>query len=106
MPPRKSGMGAPPKAAPQIDFSPPELGHSSPHPCPPHCPQPNDANPLGTPLDIGGVAKLIGVSPWTVRRKYLPIGLPHLRVGPSGKLLFYSTLVTRWLMRRQKGEKS
>jgi len=105
MPPRKSGLGAPPKAAQSFDFLPPQVGHSSPQHCPPHCPQPTDANPLGTPLSIGDVAKLIGCSAWTVRRKYLPMGLPHLRVGPTGKLLFYKTQVIRWLMRRQKGEK-
>jgi len=107
---RTSQQPASLKLRPPFDFSAPPRGHSSPSHCPPRCPQTSerlgDANPLGTPLTIGGVADLIGCSPWTVRRKYLPIGLPHLRVGPSGKLLFYNTLVTRWLMRRQKGEKS
>jgi hypothetical protein len=100
---RTSGHGAPPKAARLLDFSPTELGHSSPQPCPPHCPQPGEANPLGTPLSIGDVAKLIGCSTWTIRQKYLPLGLPHFRPSPTGKLLFYKTQVIRWLIRRQKG---
>ena len=97
--------GTPSKGAAKLDFSPPELGHSSPHLCPPRCPQPGDANPLGAPLTVAQVAALIGCSPWTVRQKYLPLGLPHFRVGPTGKLTFYKTQVIRWLMRRQKGEK-
>jgi hypothetical protein len=100
---RTSGHGAPAKAAPLLDFSPTELGHSSPQHCPPRCPQPGEANPLGTPLSIAQVADLIGCSTWTIRQKYLPLGLPHFRVGPTGKLLFYKTLVIRWLIRRQKG---
>ncbi len=100
---RTSGHGAPPKPAPLLDFSPTELGHSSPQRCPPHCPQPGEANPLGAPLSIGDVAELIGCSTWTIRQKYLPLGLPHFRVGPTGKLLFYKTQVIRWLMRQQRG---
>lgn len=98
-----SGHGTPPKAAPMLDFSSMEVGHSSPQHCPPHCPQPGEANPLGVPLSIGEVAKLVGCSPWTVRQKYLPLGLPHFRVGPTGKLTFYKTQVIRWLIRRQRG---
>ena len=105
MPRRNSGRGAPPKAATVLDLSPPELGHSSPQCCPPHCPQRGDANPLGAPLSIREVAALIGCSTWTIRQKYLPLGLPHFRVGPTGKLLFYKTLVIRWLIRRQKGRR-
>jgi len=101
---RTSGHGAPPKAAPLLAFSPTDLGHSSPQRWPPHCPQPSDANPLGRPLSIAQVAALIGCSAWTVRQKYLPLGLPHSRVGPTGKLLFYKNQVIRWLMRRQKGK--
>jgi hypothetical protein len=45
--------------------------------------------PLGTPLTIEDVADLLGCSPWTVRQKYLPQGLPHLRASASGKLVFF-----------------
>ena len=101
--PRKSRVGIPLKAAPLLAFASSELGHSSPRPCPTHCPRGSDENPLGMPLPIGEVAKLIGCSAWTVRQKYLPLGLPHFRVGPTGKLLFYKTQVIRWLMAQQKG---
>ena len=97
---RTSRRGMPPKAARMLDFLPPDFGQSSPQHCPPRCPQPGDANPLGAPLSVAQVAALIGCSPWTVRQKYLPLGLPHFRVGPTGKLLFYKTQVIRWLMRQ------
>jgi len=102
---RTSRRRIPPKAARMLDFLPSDLGHSSPQHCPPRCPPPGDANPLGTPLSVSEVAALIGCSPWTVRQKYVPLGLPHFRVGPTGKLTFYKSQVVRWLMRRQKGDK-
>jgi hypothetical protein len=97
---QKSGFEAQAKAKQLLGFAKPSLGQSYPQ----RCPQPGEANPLGTPLSIPQVAALIGCSKWTIRRKYLPLGLPHFRVGPTGKLLFYKTQVIRWLMRRQKGE--
>src|SRR5580704_19354240 len=103
MPSHTSRHGPPPKAAPMLDFPPTEAGHSSPRHCPPRCPQPGDSDPLGMPLSIDEVAKLIGCSPWTVRQKFLPSGLPYFRLGPTGKLTFYKNQVTRWLIRRQKG---
>lgn len=96
----KSGFEAQAKAKQLLDFAKPSLGQSYPQ----RCPQPDDANPLGTPLSIADVAKLVGCSKWTIRRKYLPLGLPHFRVGSTGKLLFYKKQVIRWLIRRQKGE--
>ena len=59
-------------------------------------------DPLGEPLDIREVARLIGCSAWTVRQKYVPMGLPHLRSGPNGKLLFYKNQVIHWLLERQR----
>lgn len=103
MPPRKSGRGGSPKANTGLPISPPRLGHSSPRHCPTHCPRQGDADPLGPPLAIGEVAALIGCSVWTVRQKYLPLGLPHFRMGSTGKLLFYKTQITRWLIAQQKG---
>lgn len=67
---------------------------------PQHYPQ--DGDPLGTALSIREVAHVLGVSPWTVRQKYLPQGLPHLRSGPQGKLVFYRQQVIRWILERQK----
>lgn len=62
---------------------------------------------LGPPLSIREVAGLIGCSAWTVRQRYVPQGLPHLRSGPSGKLIFYRDQVVRWIVnQQQKGEKS
>jgi hypothetical protein len=102
MPPRKSGRFIPPKAARLLGFSPHSLGHSSPYHCPPQCPQPNDANPLGPPLSIREAAALIGCSTWTVRQKYVPLGLPHFRVGSTGKLIFYKAQIIRWLLTQQQ----
>lgn len=67
---------------------------------PQHYPQ--EADPLGAPISIREAAHVIGVSPWTVRQKYLPQGLPHLRSGPMGKLVFYRQQVIRWILERQK----
>jgi hypothetical protein len=84
------------------------LGQSYPH----RYPHPHDDDlsagiqrlddPLGQALTIREVATLLGCSPWTVRHSYLPKGLPHLRLGPLGKLTFYRTQVVRWILERQK----
>lgn len=63
---------------------------------------PHDGDPLGAPISIREVAHVLGVSPWTVRQKYMPQGLPHLRSGPQGKLVFYHQQVIRWILERQK----
>jgi len=67
------------------------------------CPEyyPGSADPLGTPLSIRETAQIIGCSAWTVRQNYVPQGLPHLRSGPSGKLIFYRDQVVRWILERQ-----
>jgi len=57
---------------------------------------------LGSPLDIRQTAALIGCSPWTVRQKLLPMGLPHFRFGASGKLIFYQDQVIRWITTKQE----
>src|SRR5262249_15215225 len=36
-----------------------------------------DFGPLGIPLNITEVARLIGCSPWSVRQTLIPQGLPH-----------------------------
>ena len=58
---------------------------------------------LGRPMTITEVAKLIGCSPWTVRQRFLPRGLPHFRTGASGKLIFYRDQVLRWIESQIKG---
>jgi len=60
---------------------------------------------LGRPLDIHQVAGLIGCSPWTVRQKLLPLGLPFFRSAASGKLIFYEVQVVRWIEKMQGGKK-
>jgi hypothetical protein len=100
---RKSGPALVRECKQGLDFVPSPIGHSSPHHCPTHCPHPGETNPLGAPLSIREVAALIGCSVWTVRQKYLPLGLPYFRVGSTGKLIFYKTQIIRWLVARQKG---
>ncbi len=58
---------------------------------------------LGEPLTIKQVATLIGCSPWSIRQRYLGRGLPHFRLDPKGKLIFYRNQVVQWLLRQQKG---
>lgn len=87
------------KAKQDLDFRADSLGQR----CPTQCPQPEDE--LGEPMQIREVAKLIGCSVWTVRQRYLPAGLPHLRFSRHGKLVFYRHQVIRWVLeiQRQKG---
>lgn len=69
------------------------------------CPQQKpslDVEPLGQPLSIREVACLIGCSVWTIRQRYLPVGLPHLRLRPHGKLIFYKNQVIQWLLTEQQ----
>ena len=63
---------------------------------------PGSDNSLGTPLSIKDVARLIGCSAWTVRQKFIPLGLPHLRSGPSGRLTFFSNQVVAWVLAQQQ----
>jgi len=57
---------------------------------------------LGEPLTIAQVAALLGCSAWTVRQRYLPQGLPHLRTSAHGKLIFFRKQIVRWILDRQK----
>jgi hypothetical protein len=56
-------------------------------------------------LDIVAVAALLGCSVWTVRQRYLPQGLPHLRTCASGKLVFFREQVIGWILKRQQQQK-
>jgi hypothetical protein len=62
-------------------------------------------DPLGEPLSIREVARLLGCSVLTVRQRCLPQGLPYFRVAHSGKLIFYRSQVTRWVLEKQKTER-
>jgi hypothetical protein len=100
----KSGFGPAGKSLDLLKLGPGYLGQ----PCPQECPHPDDPNiegspeSLGAPLSINEVARLIGCSPWTVRHRYLPVGLPYVRIGPAGKLIFYTNQIVRWLLRQQQ----
>lgn len=59
--------------------------------------------PLGIPLNIREVARMIGCSPSTVRQTLIPKGLPVFRSGASGKLIFYRDQVIRWIEKIQGG---
>jgi hypothetical protein len=93
---RRSGFDMNAKGPEPLGFSRVGLGQSYPQ----H--YPHMTEPLGEPLSIRDVAQLIGCSPWTVRQRYLPQGLPHLRSGPAGKLIFFRDQVTRWILQRQQ----
>jgi hypothetical protein len=101
---RKSGSGPTGKFKDLLTFGPDNLGQS----CPQECPYPENAQPdgfsepLGEPLSIREVAGIIGCSPWTVRHRYLPAGLPHVRSAPQGKLIFYRNQVIHWLLTQQQ----
>jgi len=60
------------------------------------------SKPLGEPLSLREVARLIGSSAWTVRNVWLPKGLPCLSSGPGGKLIFYREQVVAWILAQQQ----
>ena len=93
---RMSGFESGAKPAETLGFSRDSLGQSYPQ----HYPQVREA--LGEPLSINEVAQVIGCSAWTVRHRYLPQGLPHLRTGPMGKLVFYRNQVIQWILQQQQ----
>lgn len=59
---------------------------------------------LGEPITIAEAATLLGCSAWTVRQRYLPQGLPHLRASTAGKLIFFREQIVRWILERQGGK--
>lgn len=93
---RRSGFGEDENTAQIHEFSSSGLGQSYPQ----HYPQTKDA--LGEPLSILEVARLLGCSDWTVRHRYLQLGLPHFRPGPGGKLVFFRNQVVAWILHQQK----
>ena len=107
---RESGIGQRAKTAKIKGTLPIRLGQHSPSDCPTQLAAsgqhltPSYANSrLGKALDIQDVAALIGCSPWNVRQRWIPKGLPHLRSGASGRLIFYEVQVVRWIERQQQG---
>jgi hypothetical protein len=98
------GQGRPRDRADLLDLSAPSPGQK----CPRQCPYPDESEiersskSLGAPLSTREVARVIGCSVWTVRHRYLAAGLPHVRVGRAGKLIFYTNQVVGWLLRQQQ----
>ena len=60
---------------------------------------------LGEAMTIRDVGALLGCSAWTVRQRYLPLGLPYFRVGNSGKFVFFRRQVTAWILNKQQQQK-
>jgi hypothetical protein len=61
----------------------------------------NLSDSLGQPLNIAQAAALLGCSAWTVRQRYLPQGLPHLRASARGKFVFFREQLLDWILKRQ-----
>ena len=96
-----SGLANGTKPAPIQRNSRLSLGQSYPQ----HCPSPeyagNALGALGEPMSIREVTEILGCSAWTIRQKYIPQGLPCLRSGPAGKLIFFRNQVVRWILQQQ-----
>ena len=58
-------------------------------------------DPLGEALTIHEVSRLLGCSAWTVRNRHLKRGLPYFRTGGTGKLVFYRSQITHWILEQQ-----
>jgi hypothetical protein len=101
----KYGLAETVKAAETLESSRSSLGQRNPqqypHPAGP-TQAANSTGSLGDPMDIGQVAALLGCSAWTVRQRYLPQGLPHLRACSSGKFVFFREQVIGWILKRQQ----
>jgi hypothetical protein len=101
---RKSDHQGTPKRTERLELSPRELGQSySGHY--PRRAENDPGDPLGEPLKIADVARLLGCSIWTVRQRHLPSGLPYFRIGSAGKLLFYRKQVVEWILENQRARR-
>ena len=99
---RISGLGTVAKPASIQHISSVRPGQRSPQQKPGLDIGANVRNALGEPISIREAAEMIGCSAWTIRQKYLPQGLPHLRSGTAGKLIFYRDQVVRWILQQQQ----
>lgn len=61
-----------------------------------------ESSPLGLPLSIREVARMIGCSAWTIRQRHIPAGLPYFRAGSNGKLVFFRDQVVAWILQQQR----
>lgn len=99
---RISGLGNALKPAPVQRFSSARVGQSCPQQSPSLTATDPVPNALGEPISIREAAEVIGCSVWAIRQRYLPLGLPHLRSGPAGKLIFYRDQLVRWILQQQQ----
>jgi hypothetical protein len=90
----KYGSAATARATETLDFPSSDPGQRNPQ----HYPQME----LGEPMSIRQVAAVLGCSEWTVRQRYLPLGLPHFRLSRTGKLLFFHNQIVRWVLEKQR----
>ena len=103
---RKSGMAKRVNGAENQGFSSAHLGQRYPHHYPHRADFENASDdPLGEPLTIHEVGRLLGCSVWTVRHRYLPLGLPYFRIGRAGKLMFYRKQIVLWILEKQNAER-
>src|SRR5436190_15739173 len=94
----KSRFGNDANSAEMLGIPEMPLGQS----CPRHCPYPEPSPlSLGDPMDIENVAMLLGCSAWTVRQRYLPEGLPHMRASARGRFIFFRQQIIDWILKRQ-----
>ncbi len=91
---RGTGQPGPFLREPGAFLAPPEPEFSALHGKPPQL--------LGEPMILREVAEFIGCSPWTVRQTLVPRGLPYFRSAASGRLIFYSNQVVRWIEEQQR----
>lgn len=101
----KYALGENPKPAETLAIVPVGLGQTNPQHYPRRPRRRSEAlaaDPLGEALTLDQVAEMLGCSTWTVRNQCLRRGLPHFRIGGTGKLVFYRAQVTRWILDQQE----
>lgn len=96
----ESDFGTEPKEPQTLASLPVSQGQSCPQHCPPS--QDRDRSVLGGAMSVAEVALMLGCSAWTVRQKYLPQGLPHVRASAVGKIVFFREQVIDWILKRQQ----
>ena len=99
---RISGFGNDAEPAPNQRISRSRVGQRDPQQKPGLTVAPNALSALGEPLTIRMVSAMLGCSAWTIRQRYIPEGLPHLRSGPAGKLVFFRNQVVQWILQQQR----
>lgn len=100
---RRTELGQAPQPKPlENKAEPPQkVGQLNPHGSPRQAD--TASSELGPPMNIRQVAEMIGCSVWSVRQRLIPSGgLPHVRLAPRGRIVFYRKQVEAWLLRTQK----